>query len=205
MYLTENQLARITQHQAQYDTHPATLKAAVALILRDGRAGTEVLMMQRATHLDDPWSGQMGFPGGKIELSDASTFAAAMREAQEEVAIDLAESDFVGRLDDAYSIRQQKRYYAQLSSFVFKPSTRLEPVGNHEVADLVWVPLAYCYQQERLYHFNYRSGDSEFRMAGIRLNEAKQQVIWGVSLRILMNLTKVIGVPTHYDDLVAMA
>lgn len=204
MHLSNDQLARIAQYSPQCDTHPATIKAAVALILRDGCEGTEVLMMQRATHPDDPWSGQMGFPGGKIEVADASSCAAAIRETQEEVAVDLAASDYIGRLDDTYSIRQQAHYYAQLSSFIFKPSHPIDPVGNHEVADLVWMPLAYCHQAERLYHFNYRSGDREFRMAGIRLDEAKQQTVWGLSLRVLMHLNAVIGRDTHYDDLVAL-
>lgn len=205
MYLPNDQLARITQYSPQCDTHPATIKAAVSLILRDGYAGTEVLMMQRATHPDDPWSGQMGFPGGKIETSDASSWAAAIRETHEEVAVELAASDYIGQLDDTYSIRQQNQYHAQLSSFVFKPSRAVDPVGNHEVADLVWMPLAYCHDKERLYHFNYRSGDHEFRMTGIRLNEVKQQTVWGLSLRVLMNLNAVIGRDTHYDDLVALA
>lgn len=111
MHLSDNQLARIAQHQPQCDTRPAKIKAAVVLILRDGCEGTEVLMMQRATHPDDPWSGQMGFPGGKIEVSDASSRAAAIRETQEEVAVDLAASDYTGQLDDTYSIRQKNQYH----------------------------------------------------------------------------------------------
>lgn len=205
MHLSNNQLARIAQHHPQCDAYPATIKAAVALILRDGCEGAEVLMMQRATHPGDPWSGQMGFPGGKIEVSDASLRAAAIRETQEEVAVGLAASDYIGQLDDTYSIRQKNQYHAQLSSFVFKLSHPVDPVGNHEVADLVWMPLAYCHQRERLCHFNYRSGNADFRMAGIRLNESKQQTVWGVSLRVLMHFNAVIGTSVQYDDLVALA
>src|SRR5687767_9515898 len=39
-------------------------RAAVALILRDGKAGIELLFIRRAEHPQDPWSGQMAFPGG---------------------------------------------------------------------------------------------------------------------------------------------
>src|SRR5258706_15931093 len=48
-------------------TDPPSSRAAVALILRDGPQGIEVLFIRRAEHPQDPWSGQMAFPGGRAE------------------------------------------------------------------------------------------------------------------------------------------
>ena len=45
--------------------------AAVALILRETEYGPEVLFIERARHDTDPWSGDIGFPGGKIEAGEA--------------------------------------------------------------------------------------------------------------------------------------
>ena len=58
---------------AQVAAPPAPLpskRAAVVIGLRDGSAGPEILMIQRAVREGDPWSGHMGFPGGaKITLT----------------------------------------------------------------------------------------------------------------------------------------
>ena len=46
-----------------------------------------VLLTQRAAHLNDH-AGQISFPGGKIDATDASPLDAALREAEEEIGLD---------------------------------------------------------------------------------------------------------------------
>jgi len=46
-------------------TEPVASRAAVAAVLRDGAPGLEMLFIRRAEQEGDPWSGQMGFPGGR--------------------------------------------------------------------------------------------------------------------------------------------
>lgn len=50
------------------------------------RAQPGLLLTQRSVHLRKH-AGQVAFPGGAVDSSDASLIAAALREAQEEVAI----------------------------------------------------------------------------------------------------------------------
>ena len=47
-------------------------RAAVAISVRSGVSGPEILMIQRAVRQGDPWSGHMGFPGGRKDESAAS-------------------------------------------------------------------------------------------------------------------------------------
>lgn len=77
-------------------------EAAVALILRPlAEDDAEVLLIRRAVRAGDPWSGQIGLPGGRFEPADASLEATALRESFEEVGIDLrVDGRVLGALDE---------------------------------------------------------------------------------------------------------
>ncbi len=73
---------------------PAAVLVAVALGMAPG-----VLLTKRTAHLRRH-SGQVSFPGGRIDAGDPSAEAAALREAQEEVGIDPGQVEILGRLPD---------------------------------------------------------------------------------------------------------
>ena len=74
--------------------------AAVALLLRERAFSTEVLFIIRATHERDPWSGNIGFPGGRLNHGGETPQQAAERETLEELSLDLGQARYLGRLDD---------------------------------------------------------------------------------------------------------
>ena len=57
-----------------------------------------MLLTQRAAHLNDH-AGQIAFPGGKIDATDASPLDAALREAEEEIGLDRNFVEPLGYLD----------------------------------------------------------------------------------------------------------
>ena len=63
---------------------PIRLAAVLVPIIE--RDEPSVLFTQRTAHLTDH-AGQISFPGGKIDVSDESPAAAALREAEEEIAL----------------------------------------------------------------------------------------------------------------------
>ena len=70
--------------------------AAVSVIVR-GKAAPSLLLIKRAEHVSDPWSGQISLPGGKAKEGDRALRETAVRETLEEVGIDLASSaEFIG-------------------------------------------------------------------------------------------------------------
>jgi 8-oxo-dGTP pyrophosphatase MutT (NUDIX family) len=76
-------------------------RAAVAVTLAPGPEELEVLLIRRAEHEGDPWSGHMAFPGGHHDPTDPTLAATAERETLEEVGIDLARHGrLVSRLDE---------------------------------------------------------------------------------------------------------
>ena len=75
--------------------------AAVLLALADRGGDTEVVLVEKHARLRSH-AGQVAFPGGAMEPSDASMIAAALREADEEVGLQPSEVEVLGVLPAAY-------------------------------------------------------------------------------------------------------
>jgi 8-oxo-dGTP pyrophosphatase MutT (NUDIX family) len=77
------------------DRAPAAAAVLVPLVQR--ASGLTVLLTERTVHLSTH-SGQVAFPGGKVDPDDASAAAAALREAEEEVALPRSFVEVIGQL-----------------------------------------------------------------------------------------------------------
>lgn len=194
MYISNADLDVLRAYRAKPKLANALLRAAVAVILRDTDRGTEFLLMQRAKHDADPWSGQMSFPGGKIEKSDENAKAAAIREAEEEVGAQLKEADYVGQIDDLYGLKVNGVFSVHVSCFIFKPERELTLTANHEVADLVWLPISYLSDVVHAHDFKHPH-DPALNMPAVLVNQEKEQVLWGLSLRMLAILYEILNKP----------
>lgn len=190
---------RITQIESRLPAYqPALLDldgnrhAAVAMLIRPAPAGLQVLFIQRSRNDSDPWSGQMAFPGGMVETWDASAKAAAERETLEEVSIDLTATVFVGRLDDVQGRHRNHQGGIVVSGFVYIDHHGQAAVPNHEVADIVWEPLATFTDRRRCCFVEYPAAPGE-RFPGIRVGTTGRQVVWGLTRRFMMSFLEVAG------------
>ncbi len=71
--------------------------AAVLIPIVERSAGLTVLLTKRASHLKHH-PGQIAFPGGKVDASDADPRAAALREAEEEIGLPRDQVETLGAL-----------------------------------------------------------------------------------------------------------
>ena len=78
------------------DTPPVPAAVLVPIILGPAPG---ILLTKRSAHLAKH-GGQVSFPGGRIDASDADAEAAALREAEEEIALDPLLVEVLGRMDD---------------------------------------------------------------------------------------------------------
>ena len=194
MLIDKHKLALIRDYTPNVRHHERLLTASVAIILRDTDHGTEFLMMQRAFHEKDPWSGQMAFPGGKVDPEDSSHQAAAIREAYEEVGIVLSEMDCVGRIDDVYGLKANGVFSVHVACFIFKPLHSYSLIANEEVADMVWLPCSFLKEPRNGIDF-YHPHDASLKMPAALIDHSKSQILWGLSYRMLVNLFDVIDEP----------
>ncbi len=131
---------------------PPHRRAAVLLPILHRPDGPALVLTQRATGLRDH-SGQVALPGGKIDPSDPGPAEAALREAQEEIALAPHEVRVLGYLDP----------YLSGTGFLVTPVIGLaEPTAPFqpnpsEVAEVFEVPLAFLMDRER-YALRSRNG-----------------------------------------------
>lgn len=189
-------LSAVRDHDPASVTDEQQEAAVLAPVVE--RAGEpQLIFTKRAEHLPNH-PGQMSFPGGRREPEDGSLRDTATREAEEEVGIDPAAVDVVGRLDD---IRTVTRF--SVRPFVARVPAKEYSSTSHEVAEVV--PLSVADLTARNH---YESEHREHPHHGrIRLHyfSVDGYTVWGATARILVQLLELATdwtVPAEVDRVV---
>lgn len=189
--IPEGQPGKRGDHDLNPDMLPTRtlIPAAVLVGLVERPDGMAVLFTKRTPHLTDH-AGQISFPGGRIDATDADAVVAALREAEEEVGLPRHHVEMIGRLD-TYVTRTGFEV-TPCVGFV-KPPELYRP-DPFEVAEVFEVPLRFfrdpksrklesrTYQGARRFFYAYPWGD---------------HYIWGATAGMLNNLIEVLG---HLDE-----
>lgn len=165
------------------DRAPAQAAVLVPIVMRAGEP--TVLLTERASQMTTH-SGQVAFPGGRVDPEDANIAAAALREAWEEVGLSAGYIEVLGSLPT----------YTTITSFIVTPVVALVQPGfsltlsPDEVAHAFEVPLAFLMnpanhrrhafvdadlRSREWYSMPYQDGDDE-------------RFVWGATAGMLRNL-----------------
>ncbi|MEP6907196.1 MAG: DUF1289 domain-containing protein [Pseudoxanthomonas sp.] len=156
------------------------VESAVLAGLVPRSQGTQVLLTRRTDGLRHH-GGQVSFPGGRIEASDISPVAAAIRESNEEIALVGTQIVPLGFLDP----------FTTISGFRVMPVVAvIDPsyvaVANpQEVADVFEVPLDYLLDPGNLRRVEV---DYRGRRRALLEYDWPGQRIWGATAAMLFNL-----------------
>ncbi len=163
--------------------------AAVALILRASPEGPDVLFIERAAHDADPWSGNLGFPGGKVEKEDSGAREAAGRETLEEIGLDLGGARYLGRLSDIAGAHLPIR----VSCFVYGLVSSADFTLSDEVRTVFWVPLADLADPALHLVAPVQFSGKTLTSPAIFIPEARQTPLWGITYRLVMQFLDILG------------
>jgi 8-oxo-dGTP pyrophosphatase MutT (NUDIX family) len=187
-------LALIEQRARNHKHHRSDLdpvmRAAVAVVLAPDGDDLAALLIERAQHPLDPWSGHMAFPGGRHDASDPSLERTAIRETLEEVGIDLIrDGRFVAPLDEVQAQARGRNLDMVISPFLFFLDAALPPTPDtSEVADALWVPL-------EVFGDDRYKGMTHFSRDGFGMDFPaflyRGKTIWGLTYRILCRFLEV--------------
>ena len=159
--------------------------AAVLVAITDRpntESGPGVILTQRPEHMRNH-AGQVAFPGGRIDASDADHIAAALREAFEEIALDPALVHIIGQTD---TYQTGTGYHITPVIGVIPPDLPLHP-NDDEVADIFEVPLAYLLDPA---NHQYKTGLWQGVMRNYYEIQWQDRSIWGATAAMLVNLAR---------------
>ena len=155
-----------------------SISAAVSIITIENN---EVLILKRAINPDDPWSGHLSLPGGKIEPDDSSPLDAAIRETHEECNILLNKSDALELSPEAAGIR--KEHIIKVAPFhfplLYKPEIDLQ---LEEHSEYYWVPIEYLSNLNNHSSGNLSIDHPEREFHYITINDTP---LWGFTYKVL--------------------
>lgn len=155
--------------------------AAVLVGLVPREAGLSVVLTLRNAGLRHH-AGQVSFPGGRVEPDDDGPLAAALREAQEEIALEPARVQPLGWLDPLATITGFR--VSPLVALV-EADTRFEPDPN-EVASVFEVPLAHLLAPSNLHRVEIQFRGRPRHVLEYVPHEGGAR-IWGATASMLQN------------------
>ncbi len=170
----EGELNPDWQPERPFDRPPVAAAVLIGLVSRP--AGLSVLYTERSPDLRSH-SGQIAFPGGKIDPTDADAADAALREAGEEVDLERADARVLGFLPTYYT---GSNYLITPVVALVDPSRPFIP-NPAEVKAVFEVPLEWLMDNRNYGTYRIRRGEKEHTTWQIMHGDF---VIWGITANL---------------------
>ena len=177
----------LSGYEPQLILDPTLRPAAVLMLLFEEAGEPHVLFIERTQNVTQH-KGQVAFPGGSREESDADVIETALREAEEEVGLPQAQVEVLGRLDDMIT---RTGYLVSPVVGVLRPGISREFIPQEwEVAQVLEVPLRHL------------ADPANFGMIPRQLQGRRVELhtflwgnfqIWGATAEILLGFLGLLG------------
>lgn len=162
------------------DRLPAPAAVLIPIVMR---SEPTVLLTLRTAHLSTH-SGQIAFPGGRVDTTDADAVAAALREAHEEVGLT---SNFIDVLGQLPVYVTGSAFHVTPVVALVSPEFSLMP-NPFEVADVFEVPLSFLMNPaHHRHHLMDWQGVQREWLSMPYQDDTRERFIWGATAGMLRN------------------
>ncbi len=165
---------------------PSARNASVLIPLFEQNNETYIAFIRRASSLR-AHSGEIAFPGGAMDDSDASPIATALREAEEEIGLAPSRVEVLGIMSPVFTV---------VSNFLITPVVAYLPAGPgslqlqvSEVAEIIFLPLQGLVDPS-IYHTEEWIRNNESHT--VYFYDYGTYRIWGATARIFTMLLEVL-------------
>lgn len=182
----------LTRFLPPEDANPR--EGAVLMLFGEGPDGPDILLTERS-HTMRSQPGQIAFPGGGIDASDADAVAAALREAREEVDLSPEGVEVLATLPrlwlppSNYAVTPVMAWWAE--------PTPVRAVDPNEVHAVFRIPLAELLDPAHRVTFTHPIGYSS---PGFLIGPDKSLILWGFTAGILNKLFDYVGMTVPWDE-----
>ena len=173
-------------------------QAAVAIVVKAGGSGIELLFIKRAEFEGDPWSGHMSFPGGHRDATDQGLREAAERETFEEIGLRLANGEYCGALSHQRTFGRGNRPGTLVAPFVYITDQDNDFRLSSEVDAVVWGSLEGMVEGSLLASEDRLVNGQPTKFNGYNLGV--NRFVWGLTFRTLQEFFKVLD-PDYVEPL----
>ena len=167
---------------------PGSAAGAVSVVLQGSRGPLRVLVIERAERDDDPWSGQLAFPGGRRKREDRTPLDTARRETKEEVGLSLTRNARLFGSLPARAPANRVDWVVVPYLFAIGRTPRLS--AGDEVARTFWVDIEEL--PTTLHRAVIPFGTEDLETPAF---EVGGKPLWGFSFRVLCDLFDLVGWP----------
>lgn len=164
-----------------YRPSPDRVDAAVLVPVTD-EATPHIILTRRASHMSSH-AGEVAFPGGKCDSSDASIIATALRESREEIGLPEESVEVIGELD-AFTSKVGLRVQPIIGMV---PSDLILLPNPGEIESIFRVPVEFFLTEKVSYTHRFRFMGNEVTVPSFNYGD---YVIWGLTAFMIVDLIK---------------
>jgi 8-oxo-dGTP pyrophosphatase MutT (NUDIX family) len=175
---------RLDELKFNYDTSNAILSSVLILLFKDADMIKTVFILRQT--YDGVHSGQVSFPGGRLEKNDESLIETALRESKEEVNIDSGKVQIIGTLSEMYIPPSNYLVLPVVGYQYSRPDFMAE---KSEVAEIIEADLSFLFDNKLI-------KETVLDVHGYKIQapyfDVDGHIIWGATAMILNELKEVI-------------
>lgn len=174
-------LPQLRDRLRDYRPSPDRVDAAVLIPVTD-TATPELILTRRASHMTSH-AGEVAFPGGKRDSTDASIIATALRESREEIGLAEDRVDIIGEMDTFTS-----RVGLRVQPIVGSVPGDIPLLANpDEIESIFRVPVEFFLNEKPSYTHKFRFMGQDVTVPSFNYGE---YVIWGLTAFMIVDLMK---------------